>query len=99
MQSERDLRLIYKRKIRSSCTDPYKRAVYCLLGRCDPRDSHTEVADKTDDYLWVKLNQLQLDGDDETSAHDRMTLQQLQMLLLEEYGIVTYRYIHVMGFS
>lgn len=35
--------------------DPYKRAVYCLIGKCDIADNHGEVADKTEDYLWLKV--------------------------------------------
>ena len=94
INSERDLRLMYKRKIRA-CNDPYKRAVYCLIGRCDPRDNHPEVADKTDDYLWIKLNQLHFD-EDEASA-EKMTLQQLQSMLLEEYGELTTASEHAAG--
>lgn len=33
------------------------RAVYCLIGRCDVlTDSHQEVANKTEDYLWLKVH-------------------------------------------
>lgn len=35
--------------------DPYKRAVYCLIGKCDISDNHGEIADKTEDYLWLKV--------------------------------------------
>lgn len=52
--SENKLRLHYRRALRNS-TDPYKRAVYCLIGKCDVNDNHGEVADKTDDYLWLKV--------------------------------------------
>ena len=83
MTSERDVRLVYRRAIRNS-SDPYKRAVYCILGRCDPRENHAEIAEKTDDYLWVKLSQLYLDEDE--ASQEKMTLQMLQTLLLEEYG-------------
>lgn len=32
------------------------RAVYCLIGQCDVQtDSHQEVANKTEDYLWLKV--------------------------------------------
>ncbi len=37
-------------------TDPYKRAVHCLLARCDVSDNHPEVATKTDDYMWFKVH-------------------------------------------
>lgn len=33
-----------------------RRAVYCLIGHCDVlSDSHQEVANKTEDYLWLKV--------------------------------------------
>uniref|UniRef100_A0AAQ5X4H3 Nuclear pore complex protein Nup93 n=1 Tax=Amphiprion ocellaris TaxID=80972 RepID=A0AAQ5X4H3_AMPOC len=53
--SENKLRLHYRRVLRNSA-DPYKRAVYCLIGKCDISDNHGEVADKTEDYLWLKLH-------------------------------------------
>lgn len=52
--SENKLRLHYRRALRNSA-DPYKRAVYCLIGKCDISDNHGEVADKTEDYLWLKV--------------------------------------------
>ena len=52
--SEARLQLTYKRSIRSS-TDPYKRAVYCLLARCDISDNHPDVCVKTEDYMWLKV--------------------------------------------
>ncbi|XP_072254162.1 nuclear pore complex protein Nup93-like, partial [Pyxicephalus adspersus] len=83
--TENKLRLHYRRAVRSS-TDPYKRAVYCLIGRCDVADNHSEVADKTEDYLWLKLNQICFDDDTSSSAQDRLTLPQFQKQLLEDYG-------------
>uniref|UniRef100_A0A7N8XM50 Nuclear pore complex protein Nup93 n=1 Tax=Mastacembelus armatus TaxID=205130 RepID=A0A7N8XM50_9TELE len=82
--SENKLRLHYRRVLRNSA-DPYKRAVYCLIGKCDISDNHGEVADKTEDYLWLKLNQVCFD-DDGSSSQDRLTLPQLQKQLLEDYG-------------
>uniref|UniRef100_A0A674PP45 Nuclear pore complex protein Nup93 n=1 Tax=Takifugu rubripes TaxID=31033 RepID=A0A674PP45_TAKRU len=82
--SENKLRLHYRRVLRNSA-DPYKRAVYCLIGKCDISDNHGEIADKTEDYLWLKLNQVCFD-DDGSSSQDRMTLPQLQKQLLEDYG-------------
>lgn len=52
--SENKLRIHYRRALRT-CADPYKRAVYCLIGKCDVNDNHGEVADKTEDYLWLKV--------------------------------------------
>lgn len=55
--SENKLRLHYRRALRNSA-DPYKRAVYCLIGKCDIGDNHGEVADKTEDYLWLKVRHI-----------------------------------------
>lgn len=31
--------------------------MYCLIGHCDVMlDSHQEVANKTEDYLWLKVH-------------------------------------------
>lgn len=53
--TENKLRLHYRRALRNN-TDPYKRAVYCIIGRCDITDNQSEVADKTEDYLWLKVS-------------------------------------------
>uniref|UniRef100_A0AAX7TVB4 Nuclear pore complex protein Nup93 n=1 Tax=Astatotilapia calliptera TaxID=8154 RepID=A0AAX7TVB4_ASTCA len=83
--SENKLRLHYRRVLRN-CADPYKRAVYCMIGKCDINDNHGEIADKTEDYLWLKLNQVCFDDDGSSSPQDRLTLPQLQKQLLEDYG-------------
>ena len=66
-------------------------ASYCVVAACDVNDDHTEVAQSTDDYLWIKLCQLKEDelaGHD--SSHERVTYSQFQSLVLEEYGIWIY---------
>ncbi|NXC17676.1 NUP93 protein, partial [Corythaeola cristata] len=83
--TENKLRLHYRRALRNN-TDPYKRAVYCIIGRCDIADNQSEVADKTEDYLWLKLNQVCFDDDGASSPQDRLTLSQFQKQLLEDYG-------------
>ena len=50
------LKIQYRRSVRTS-TDPYKRAVYSIIGKCDT-DMHQDVIEKTDDYLWLKLSQV-----------------------------------------
>lgn len=60
------------------------RAVFCVVGRCDPAEDHSEIADKIDDYLWIKLSQIQVDSD--PSRQDGFTLQRLQSLLYEDFG-------------
>lgn len=79
--NEAKVKLQYKRVIRSS-SDPFKRILYCIMGRCDSNDTHSEVAKKTEDYTWLKLNQIEF-GDDSGGA---ITLSMLQKLLLEDYG-------------
>jgi len=79
-QTENVVRLQYRRSVRQT-TDPYKRAVYCVLAACDPQDEHQEVATSLDDYLWIKLCQVR-----EDEGGDSMTLSGLQTLLTEEYG-------------
>lgn len=84
--SDNIVKLAYRRSIRST-TDPFKRAVYCLLGACDPSDEHNEIATSLDDYLWLKLYQIR--GDEEiASSHalDHLTLTKLQIQMSEEYG-------------
>lgn len=87
--SENVVRLAYRRNIRAT-SDPYKRAVFCILGACDPSDEHSEIANSLDDYLWIKLSQIREDGHLDTttsSTHvDVLTLNQLQHLMSEEYG-------------
>nr|XP_033796644.1 nuclear pore complex protein Nup93 isoform X3 [Geotrypetes seraphini] len=83
--TENKVRLHYRRALRNS-TDPYKRIVYCIIGRCDITDNQSEVADKTEDYLWLKLSQVCFEDDGTSSPQDRLTLPQLQKQLLEDYG-------------
>lgn len=61
------------------------RAVYCIIGSCDTQDDHRDVASKIDDYLWMKLNQVQWDSLPSTHGEEA-TLPHLQKLMLEEYG-------------
>ncbi|XP_072937002.1 nuclear pore complex protein Nup93-like [Epargyreus clarus] len=76
----------YRIQVRNS-TDPYKRAVYCVVGCCDTSDEHTEVARTADDYLWLKLSLIKFrpNGD-----QDAFTYSDLQKLILEEYGETHY---------
>ncbi|XP_023321821.1 nuclear pore complex protein Nup93 [Eurytemora carolleeae] len=79
-QTESMVRIQYRRSVRQS-SDPFKRAVYCVLAACDPQEEHSEIATSLDDYLWLKLCQVR----DEESG-DSLTLPGLQTLLSEEYG-------------
>lgn len=65
----------------------FSRACYCVIGHCDQKDDHTDVIISTDDYLWLKLHQLHVEDEDgDELTEDRLTLTQLQVMLLEEYG-------------
>lgn len=78
------IKLQYRRVVKN-CSDPYKRAVYCVIGRCDWTEDHTEILDKIDDYLWMKLSHIQ-DQVSADNSQDQLTLTRLQKILYEEYG-------------
>ncbi|KAL7059194.1 hypothetical protein AAHC03_013162 [Spirometra sp. Aus1] len=89
------LRKGYRRTVKSS-RDPYKRLVYCLLGRCDLSDAHTEVAQSIDDFLWLRLSQVSISSDESAANlalqteglddEEILTLGQFQTLLYDTYG-------------
>lgn len=89
---EKKLRMSYKRDVKNS-PDPFKRAVYCVLSRCDPHEDHSDIAATTDDYLWLKLCVVDCDSSPSASTsssssaqQDILSLTQLQSLLYEQYG-------------
>ena len=53
--SENTLKQLYNKTVRNS-TDPYKKAVYCVLGRCELNNTHFQVLVKTEDYMWLKVS-------------------------------------------
>ena len=55
-----------------------------MIGQCDHTEDHTDIADKIDDYLWLKLSQVQFQSDG--SSQEEFTLSKLQKLLYEDYG-------------
>lgn len=79
---EGQLKLHYCNKIKNS-TDPYKKAVYCIIAGCDPNEQHLEVAKTTDDFLWIQLSILRTDVTDNSEA---LTYSGLQTMILEKYG-------------
>uniref|UniRef100_A0A336LSA7 Nuclear pore protein n=1 Tax=Culicoides sonorensis TaxID=179676 RepID=A0A336LSA7_CULSO len=83
---ELQIKMLYKRQIRNT-TDPYKRAVYCILGYCDINDHHPEVAKTSDDFLWIQLSLIKTPTDESTNG---LTLASLQNLILEQYGETHY---------
>uniref|UniRef100_A0A2A4JA62 Nuclear pore protein n=1 Tax=Heliothis virescens TaxID=7102 RepID=A0A2A4JA62_HELVI len=76
----------YRIQVRNS-TDPYKRAVYCIIGCCDLSDEHYEVARTADDYLWLKLSFIKSRANNETES---FSYSDLQKMILEEYGETHY---------
>lgn len=72
----------YKKHIRNA-TDQYKRATYCIVGRCDVNEQHVEVAKTSDDFLWIQLSMIRNDGE---ITSDDLTYPGLQSMILEQYG-------------
>uniref|UniRef100_A0A023GM45 Nuclear pore protein n=1 Tax=Amblyomma triste TaxID=251400 RepID=A0A023GM45_AMBTT len=88
--SESKIRLQYIGPVHAS-TDPFKRAVFCILARCDVTQDHPLVSTTCEDYLWLKLCLVRVenptaDEEQQEQAPDRLTLSKLQHSLLEEYG-------------
>ncbi len=77
------------------------RLVYCLLGRCDLADAHTDVAQSIDDFLWLRLSQIAFtkDGGDTSEDGENLTLGQLQTLLYETYGEPRVRHYQCMYYQ
>lgn len=74
------IKMQYKQhKIRMS--DPYKRAVFSILGSCS--EQHSELMQTSDDFLWI---QLYLISNFSTDSSDKLTLPALQTMILEQYG-------------
>lgn len=80
---EAQLRMQYKRQIRNA-TDPYKRAVYCIIACCDINEQHSEVAKTSDDFLWIQLSMIRSGSD--ASDSELLTYSGLQYMIYEEYG-------------
>lgn len=98
-KTENQIKVLYKKTIRLT-NDVYKKTVFSLLGCCGINDFHSEVLDKVDDFLWLRLSQIQLydkESDvDESSflsstsspspSSDRLTFGKLKEQISEEYG-------------
>lgn len=85
MKLEDSIRFSYRRIIRND-TDPFKRIIWAVLGCCDVSDEHSEVARTADDYLWLKLNLVQVNS----NKDDSLKYSDLQHNILEEYGEAHY---------
>ncbi|CAF2092136.1 unnamed protein product [Rotaria magnacalcarata] len=68
--------------------NPYKRAVICILDRTNLVDAHEDVLLCIEDFLWIKLAQIQTIN--ETAFHDRanvqLTIPRLQRWILRDLG-------------
>ncbi|CAF4108485.1 unnamed protein product, partial [Adineta steineri] len=68
--------------------NPYKRAVICILDRTNLVDAHEDVLLCIEDFLWIKLAQIQIIN--ETAFHDRtniqLTIPRLQRWILRDLG-------------
>lgn len=78
-------RFNYQRQVKNS-NDPYKKAVFGILGSCDVSEEHPDVIKTSDDYLWMKLCLIRDNMDGE-----KVTYRQLQTLILEENGESHYK--------
>ncbi|CAF1325568.1 unnamed protein product [Adineta ricciae] len=68
--------------------NPYKRAVICILDRTNLVDAHEDVLLCIEDFLWIKLAQIQIIN--ETAFQDRthvqLTIPRLQRWILRDLG-------------
>ena len=83
---EAQVRLEYRRVLKTSNRDPFRRLMYCVLGACDVADDHSEVASRLDDYLWLKLSQIREASADTRLQGDVITYSGFQDMILEKYG-------------
>lgn len=84
---ESQIKMQYKRQIQNA-TDPFKCAVYGIVGCYDALD-YSQVAKTTDDFLWIQLSMIRpkMSGnDDDTGTADHLTYSALQTMILEKYG-------------
>lgn len=88
---ESQIKMHYKRQIQNA-TDPYKCAVYGIVGCCDVLE-HSKVAKTTDDFLWIQLSMIRpatngtsMSGNVDVSGTDCLTYSALQTMILEKYG-------------
>ncbi|KAH8253206.1 hypothetical protein KR032_004104 [Drosophila birchii] len=83
-QIKLQLKLYYKSRLRD-CSDPYKKAVYAIVLACDPDEGHAKLFAKSEDFLWLKLANLQ--GQDKGKfCTEQLTYGGLQSLILEKYS-------------
>lgn len=96
-KTENQIKLLYKKSIRLS-NDIYKKTVFSMLGSCGINDFNSDVLDKVDDYLWLRLSQIEIyqkDNDlldssfmssSSSPSSDKLSFNQLKQQISEEYG-------------
>jgi nuclear pore complex protein Nup93 len=92
--TETKMRLEFRRKVLTG-TDAYKRAVFCVVANCDSALDHPEVADKIEDWLWLRLT-LARHGElkRRSDPTDKGALAALQNQISVEYGTVCSIMVH-----
>ncbi len=48
------VKIQYRRNVRQS-SDPYKRAVYCIMAACDSQEEHGEIATSLGELYMVRI--------------------------------------------
>lgn len=82
---ESQIAIQYKRQIQNA-TDPYKCAVYGIIGCCDALE-HSKVAKTTDDFLWIQLSMIRPNNSDHPLGGTvNSGYSALQTMILEKYG-------------
>ena len=94
-KSENEIKVAYKKSIRLS-NDVYKKTVYSMLGSCGISDFQSDIFDKVDDFLWLRLSQIRVfdresEADESFSStkavsSDRLTFGKLKQQISEEFG-------------
>ncbi|KAI8379326.1 Nup93/Nic96-domain-containing protein [Radiomyces spectabilis] len=62
--------------------DPYKQAVFKIIGRCELNKKNLEVTRTTEDYLWLQLTLIR-EKNAEEFGYERYQLRDLQALIVE----------------
>lgn len=68
-KTEEQLKLNYHKSIRLS-NDIFKKSVYSIFARCAHAEFYSDVFDKVDDFLWIKLKKVSLCDLEQTSSAD-----------------------------
>ena len=89
---EEQLKLYYQRTVRLS-SDVYKKSVYSIFARCASDEFYSDIFDKVDDFLWIKLKKVTLaEGGDDSSLlfnpnlPDQFNLAKLKKVVIDDLG-------------